>query len=256
MIYSNLHKILLGLESQVPAIPPTQGLGWAGLVVNQPGLKTPVQAFGLDKSTCERDLPVVVALGINYTQDPVPCPRDPAGVPAVEDNLSSCRQLMMKARTAHGDCAARWHQTGNASSAHLALPEKFHFVMTNFCLWITTEPWLELPVADRAGLLANNPPFAGAPTATPSWPHLAALAQALAMHTEPALWVVHGLHSEVFGLFNACQPILGLSPWLRIPNLGYPYSHYCRSFPRPIPFQGPGATNGVASSASSSSRSN
>ena len=232
MIYSNLHGILLGLEKQVPATPPIPGPGWAGFVVNQPGRKTPVQAFGLDQATRERDLPVVVALGINYTQYPQSCPRNPAGAPAVEDNLSSCRQYLTEARDAYRQCPARWYETENASSPNLTLPDDFHLVMTNFCLWITTLRWMKIPVADRQGLLANNHPFAGAPTTAPNWPHLLALSQSLAPYRQPVLWVVHGLHSGVFNLFDTSQLRPTVPAWLKTPNLGFRYFHYCRSFPR------------------------
>ncbi len=224
--YASLRTPLLKLEGRVPG-------GSASGFVAAKRVRTrlsPVQAFALDTTTSGYELPVVVAVGANYTQGTVQCPRDrAAGHPAVEDDLSYCRARL---RDALSRVDQRWVAMRKASHASLAAAhsENWHLVMANFCLWNTNERWQKIPVGDRTSLLANNPTFDGRSTGAPQWPHLNALAHAIA--PEPILWVAHGIHSEVFGLFTSLRGLLTMSAWIMTPNISYRYFHYGRCYPR------------------------
>jgi hypothetical protein len=60
-----------------------------------------------------------------------------------------------------------WKNQSAASSSSLNPPEEYHFVMTNFCLWITSDSWLDIGAYLRADLLENNPSFKGSHTRSP-----------------------------------------------------------------------------------------
>lgn len=232
MRYDELKEKLEDLERRVPASFPQDG-NLGQLVRSEPD-RAIVQAYGLSKTSHGENCPIIVAVGINYTQDRVKCPRDPQNNDispiAVEDGLKICRINVAKALHDYHSRPERWVSTGNASSIGIPSFEKFHFVATNFCLWITKKKWGDLAAGERRLLLDNNPHFAGKPTAAPSWHHLTALAEALA--GESVLWVPHGLKNEVFSLFEGLRNTLGGSHWIKTPNLSYPYTYKMNSHPR------------------------
>lgn len=221
MDYTNVLLALDRLEKQIVTAP---GATPGGVRRNH----SPIQGFALDIATCGRQLPVIVALGVNYTQGEQLCPRDRGKGNLVADDLKACRGRLTDAIESYKQSSKTWHRYGKASAPCISIPENFHFVMANFCLWITHNRWLKTASEERAQLLANNPPFGGARCDAPAWPHLVRLSAAIA----PAIWVAHGMHSEVFALFDAVAPHLSAKHWLKTPNLGYRYFHYGTHFPR------------------------
>ena len=231
MNYGTVLSRLTSLENLIGSISPTSTL--PAYIRGAP--YSPIQGYALDQSTHDQSLPVIVAVGVNYTQGQTQCPRCPfpPGAVAVEDNLSACRRHLNKALHAHAKyLGLQSCEKSNVTAQVLASSWEtgYHLVMSNFCLWNTTKRWLELPSLNRSALLASNPPFAGGPTTAPSWPHLQELARLLA--PGPQLWVIHGLHSGVFDLFAHMKPTLSATKWIMTPNLGYPYHRYGTCWPR------------------------
>jgi hypothetical protein len=199
---------------------------------------TPIQAYALDERTRGEDAEVIVVVGANYTQGIQICPRDRVqeGV-SVEDRLGHCRAFLKRAIDAYRTDSVRWHAMGCASAPDLdPQQERFHLVMTNFCPWITTDRWLDIPLNDRADLLAASRDSTGS-TPLGDWPHLSRLAAQLEQ-AMPMLWVAHGLNSEVFDCFASALGTLRPQGWLMTPNLSYPYCAYGKRWPRtPFPFR-------------------
>ena len=228
MDYVQLHSLLRALECKVTA-SAASGFPAAKRVRT---ILSPVQGFALDKDTSGRRLPVIVAIGANYTQGQTRCPRDHAnGQPAVEDDLTYCRYNLDRALKSVGGAAwSSWVRKRKASPGRFRPPEEYHLVMTNFCLWNTNDSWQKNSLADRANLLANNPLFAGGKTAAPAWSHIHGLANILT--PSPTLWVAHGIHCEVFALFNPVSNVVSMPKWIMTPNLSYFYRYYGRCWPR------------------------
>ena len=231
MNYGTVLSRLTSLENLIGSISPTSTL--PAYIRGAP--YSPIQGYALDQSTRDQSLPVIVAVGVNYTQGQTQCPRCPfpPGAVAVEDDLSACRCHLNKALQAHAKSPS-WQSCKKSNVTAQALTSfwksGYHLVMSNFCLWNTTARWLEIPSTNRFALLASNPLFAGKPTTAPSWPHLLELERVLT--PEPLLWVIHGLHSGVFGLFGHMKPTLSAAKWIMTPNLGFPYYHYGTHYPR------------------------
>ena len=225
MHYSVIHQILLSLETKVGISPPKG----SPRPIHVRHSLSPVQGFALSDDTAGRELPVVVAVGANYTQGKVKCPRDasPPGIP-VEDDLKSCRRQI---RSALSVLNSNWVDFEKSSISSIAFGDDFHLVMTNFCLWNTDTRWQNIDPKLRANLLDYNPTFSGGTTSAPDWPHLAQLHAALA--SSSPLWIAHGIHSEVFSLFQPFAALLGLNRWMMTPNLSYRYFHYGKCYPRP-----------------------
>lgn len=224
--YSDLHARLIALERGISSALPAAFTGSAYVRTNL----SPVQGFALDSSNKDRGkLPIVVALGSNYTQGKEKCPRDSANrLPAVEDNLSLCRARVHEAFNALN---TSWFSCGKASSGLSSVGwEDWHLVMTNFCLWNTTVRWQQIPGADRKGLLQNSPVYSSARTCSAPWPHLSAVAGALS--GLPVLWIAHGIHSEVFELFDQFRNQLANPAWIKTPNLSFRYFFYGQRYPR------------------------
>jgi hypothetical protein len=242
MRYDDLHTLLRALESRVSDVRPQQS-GLDALVRNIPQ-RTPVQAFGLSRHTENKNPDrVVVAVGINYTQGPMRCPRDglhrnAPDKAAVVDGLGGHRSLVTRAFDAYRNSPGEWARNGCASSAAVDVPsgDNFHLVMTNFCLWITNDAWADLArtsESSKVQLLTNNPLFDGETTGAPGWPHLTRLAEEL--RQEDTVWVPHGITGDVpqlFFDFVATRPGMG---WIVAPNLSRPYNYSGKSFPCPLP---------------------
>lgn len=229
MHYNALHNILLNLEAKIPSAPAS-GFPYAG---NVRTVLSSVQGFALDTITQGRDLPIIVTLGVNYSQGTQQGPRDYARGVGVEDPfLSPCRSNLVAAMAHRASANPTWVAKGRANALLKSFSAilDFHLVMTNFCLWNTNSRWLKTTAAGRHSLLANNPLYAGAPSCAPNWLHLVDLASALS--PEPILWVAHGLHSEVFRLFAAPGFPISMADWMMTPNLAYRYFHYGRCYPR------------------------
>jgi hypothetical protein len=232
MHYTDLHRRLKSLEAKISDRRPTS-LQLDALVR---GSRSPVQAYGLSQFTKGRDLPIIVAVGINYTQGEVVCPRKQPGMVEVEDKLTNQRRFVKKALEAYEKHKLQWAEKQRASSSALEPPvgENFHLVMTNFCLWITNKRWFDRDVSDndRELLLENNPLFDGKPTRGSDWPHLDQLANELS--DEALLWIPHGLGGGSNGphtLFkDFCSNHHSMN-WIMTPNLSFPYNSYGRSFP-------------------------
>jgi hypothetical protein len=225
MHYTDLHRILASLEAQIGTAPP-HGFPRPAQVR---AVLAPAQGFALSNDTVGRDLDVVVAVGANYTQGNVRTPRDTfSSATAVEDNLKACRKRVAEALCA---LSATWVNAGKASSQSLSFGGEYHLVMTNFCLWNTEIRWQRIDPKRRADLLAHNPSFGGGTTSAPHWQHLTQLHAALV--SSSPLWIAHGIHSEVFSLFQPFAASLGLKRWMMTPNLSYRYFHYGKHYPRP-----------------------
>jgi hypothetical protein len=134
---------------------------------------------------------------------------------------------------AYDTCSEDWYILQAAASANLKIPEKFYFVMTNFCIWITDVSWQSNPSNIRASLLVGNPAFRGQfSSACGDWPHLDALAAGLYAHQAKVLWVGHGLGGEVFALLRLWNKKRDIGDWILLPNLSYRYSGtYGKTFP-------------------------
>lgn len=219
--YTRLLAKLTALEGQVPGSPASRFRS-AGYVRTT---KPPVQAYGLDRltKTVEGGLPVIVAIGGNYTQRNEPVPRD-AGPSLVEDDLQKWRNNLKTARLDYVARKSYWSNKCAVSPRLPVFPENFHFVMTNFCLWITKdECWQDLRPEIRADLLDNNPPFGGKSTTPSTWAHLAALAETL--KKADVTWIAHGIHCEIFALFRQFMRSINDDRWILLPNLSRPYNY-------------------------------
>jgi len=216
--YNDLRVVLEELESQISATRAT-GFPSAGEVRQG----SPVQGFGLDKST-EHDepLPIVVAVGGNYTQAKSEIPRDGTRSGSmVEDDLAPCRRNLTRGIANYLANRQLWQDRCLASSAKLHPPSRFHFVMTNFCLWITNESWQNIRPSSRADLLENNPAIGVKSSATGCCAHLNELAERL--KGEDLLWVGHGMHCEVYALVRQFARCLPNTQWMLMPNLAFYY---------------------------------
>jgi hypothetical protein len=264
MKYSELKYLLEELENKVSS--PGKNARPRGVRKN----KSPVQAFALHRPEGDhdeaRDLPVVIAVGANYAQDKVSVPH-----PKVEDDLSRWKTNFRKGIAVCNVNKAskiKWI-VRNTASPKISLPEDFHFVMTNFSLWITCADWQETPENQRANLLSEAPPHERFVTSAPdlaayfqenkthglNWetsdilrtyalnamtyylstsgldvPHLDALEHAL--KKEETLWVGHGIGSEVFALFRLWIQKRAIGNWLLLPNLSRAYNYQKHQYPR------------------------
>lgn len=223
--YADLRQILCSLEEKVGTSTPHA----VPIPLHVRTSLSPVQGYALSNDTAGKVLPVVVAIGANYTQSEEKTPRDIWRSPtAVEDDLKKCRARVDEALR---ELNQRWVELAKASHEAFALGEGYHLVMTNFCLWNTDVRWQNIDPKCRATLLANNPSFNGGATSAPGWAHLARLSSALS--SNPPLWIAHGIHSEVFNLFQPLAASLGMKRWMMTPNLSYRYFHYGKCYPRP-----------------------
>ncbi|MFO0857036.1 MAG: hypothetical protein U0640_06725 [Phycisphaerales bacterium] len=189
-----------------------------------------IQTVALDPTTrtSGADLPVVVLIGANYTQNKQPIPRTTASQNRVEEKtMSNCRMNLIESfehYQLNQDCWAS-PETKMAPSEKVRLPSldgtgAFHLVLTNFCLWITTETWLHPSLnGKRASLLKNNPLLDSKPNPGESAMHIHALADVLKEKT--VLWVGHGIDKRSFvePLFRQWIRTRQISEWFFLSNL-------------------------------------
>lgn len=225
--YTRLKKIVDGIEQ---AVPPVSPIGFLAAVSVRRYLSQ-IQVCGLDKpdnSHSEEPLPVVIAIGANYTQGLNEAPRDYNPPYGTEEDLNKWRNLTDAGLKHYGTAPNQrtWYDASVASSNKIAIPKAYHFVMTNFCLWITENSWQDVRPSRRADLLANNPQaVSGKSTAPGSWWHLQELANALEENQVTTLWVGHGSDCEVFALFRQFVTTLSTPDWLLLPNVSRPYAY-------------------------------
>lgn len=230
MLYNNLLNLLQGLERMIPCSTPTH-FSSISEVITPPN----VQVYGLDTFTHKLNLPtIVIAIGSNYTQGSTSFPRKTApSLYPVEDDLNKCRTNFLNGYNAYKNALKLWVDNCAASSAGITMKDTFHFVMTNFCLWITKKSWQNIPENKRTDLLRNNPPSTQTKSGSPppgDWQHLLDLANAL--KEENVIWVGHGIHCEVFALFRQFMGQQKKQQWLLMPNLAFHYKYGSSSFPQ------------------------
>lgn len=199
------------------------------------------QFFALDTTTAANahELPVVIAVGANYTQNTQQLPSQPpssplSAQPCIEESLTSCRTQLKNGLTAYSSKFQDWQQLA-AAGINMTDLKEFHLVMTNFCPWVTDNAgyatsgnWDALSASVQAELLTNalNHQNSG-------FVHLDALLSVL-NGDENVYWCAHGLHSGVFPLFRMwqrsrqCQ--LG-ERWILLNNLSRRYGSYNKVFP-------------------------
>ena len=185
--------------------------------------KSAVQGFVVDDSTSGQELPVVIAVGANYTQSEEKTPRDVFGHGCVSAKLKSWRTWLDRGFADYRKNPSLWVKRCAAPSHCVPVPPpgEYHLVMTNFCLWITKRNWSAIQAQIRADLLQNNAVFAGGPSSAPDWPHLKDLHNDL----PGSLWVGHGSRTEVFTLFRQFIDKQNNTPWLLTPNVSFHYDY-------------------------------
>ncbi len=202
------------------------------------------QFFALDTTTQSgvRDLPVVVAIGANYTQDlqMLPCEksmgRSLPNPPWIEEPLTTCRSNFEHGLSKYKMEVDKWQALAAAGSNMPYTIGEFHFVMTNICPWITQQSgssvsgnWDALSASVQAELLTNRTGMKGGIFA-----HLDDLKEALERNKAEIYWCAHGLHAGVFPLFrhwqrNTASKLKG--QWILLNNLSRKYSSYNTVFP-------------------------
>jgi hypothetical protein len=218
--YKELRDLLSTLEMQI-ADSTDSGFRSAGEIRT---IKSQVQGYALNKSMDAACKTVVVAVGGNYTQANVNTPRDEYHAPdSVEADLSANRRLLSIGFDSYNNNKALWEEKCAVFSQSAVTPNEFHFVMTNFCIWITKRSWQNVSPHARADLLENNPLLGVKSTVLGCWAHLSELAKIL--DGSPVLWVAHGMHCEVFTLFRQFIRSLPGAQWMLIPNLSYYYNY-------------------------------
>ena len=189
-------------------------------------VKDNVQYFACDTGTSKcGDLPVVVAIGINYSQGknclPSLATRSCASsAPWVEDDLHTLpnnRGALESYFQNYSRNPKAWFYNCLASNTAIRLPGKdaFHLVATNLCPWITQRQWSNKGLSEpiRADILVHPPGFS---PVRPLFQHLDQLASVLG--SESVVWVGHGLDavSQLFRVFTEKHAIPN---WLITQNL-------------------------------------
>lgn len=185
-----------------------------------------VQYFACRKRANDPDLPVVVDVGINYTQGTQTIPDQtalPSALrPAVEDNVP-----IIAEQTCIRHCnsnRAAWAKSKLVGPKTNLIPliapngiADFHLVMTNLSPWITTHSWESQLCADSSGIGAHllaHPPH-GLSTVGSPFEHLDDLKTHL---EEVALWIGHG-RATVPSHFRIFVEKHRINNWLLTGNL-------------------------------------
>jgi hypothetical protein len=189
-----------------------------------------VQFFSVDWATRYRDLSVVVALGANYSQRAGQLPKSsPLALiengPFVEAELNQWKTNLENGFRAYREKRfPRGWKPGESdrwltlySEEPLALPANYHFVMANFCPWITTTEWSNIRPRKRpydiGKLIMDNPPL--------QHPHFEEFHKLRKAVPENTLWVGHGNY-DIHALFMELVERFGLRQWMFSSNLTYP----------------------------------
>ena len=230
--YNWLKSHLEDIERQVTPPSPLDFPGAAFVRTPGPKYGDSIQAVALDMTTRNQstELPVVVAVGINYTQGTEQVPRKSSIDVRVEQSNKSCRSNVLKGIRKYEVDRESWSSSGRAASRHVFVHEllteaNFHFVLTNFCIWITTSKWPDNESGtDFENLLWNNGLFGGRQNSANFPLHLNAIADAL--RDKSVLWVAHGFHNAVPRLFSEWARSKRIENWLLMPNLAFYYRYY------------------------------
>jgi hypothetical protein len=190
-----------------------------------------VQYFAVNCCSQNRELPVVVAVGANYSQGPDTLPTSsPSGLidadaRFVEAKLTRWRKKLDNIFRLYSDeryptkwCPAARPDppivTQSARRFQSPDPNHYHFVMTNFTPWITTTGWSKIRGTEAATLIMEHPPSA-------YWQiFLDELRRVLPPNT---LWVGHGNY-DVYDLWKQLVDHFCLEQWLFSSNLTFPPS--------------------------------
>jgi hypothetical protein len=191
-----------------------------------------IQYFACSDHTteCNESLPVLVDVGINYTQGHQTIPDQSPSHPGVAPERPRIDDRIKQAGSYERACIASFEQDPVAwrsrayAPAELEIPflqngrgKEFHLVMTNFCPWITTESWRKLPKAVKEQLL-DFPPHRFGPGGAhlDRFAHLTDLHSTLGGHV--ALWLGHGVEAVEL-LFSDFVKRHNISNWLMAANI-------------------------------------
>jgi hypothetical protein len=190
-----------------------------------------VQYFACDNGTAgPKDLQLVVAIGINYSQGTGrivnrSCAKHATKSPWVEDDLHTAPwnnrgalRFYFQGYAASPASRRAWAQNCWASHTGISVPIEwdFHLIETNFSPWITRFEWSNPTYHSepiRADVLVNPPDF------TPPRPLLGHVDDLLTtLEKEEIIWVGHGFDatSQLFRIFTTKHSIKN---WLITPNL-------------------------------------
>lgn len=183
--------------------------------------------LGPNTRACSKDLPIIIAVGSNYTQEPVEIPRCHHRPFAVEDcSTGACKSNCLRGIEHYTRNSKCWAEVGMASSERVEVPNikqpaDFHFVMTNSCLWITKTPWSKIrPQLVQNQLLENNPLFEGMANPASTALHLVELARVL--KDRSTLWVAHvSANEHLYCLFKSFARNQEMNNWLLMSNLSH-----------------------------------
>lgn len=193
-----------------------------------------VQYFALSDRTIGQDCPIVVSVGVNYTQGAQPIPdqiQDPRHVltsaPRVEDRVNEYERAYLKSCHQHRDV---WVNSALCSPVlppdlltdALGEIRPYHLVMTNLSPWITTDSWSTIAAADGQNLTADLLVAAPAKTLR-EYAHIFALKKRLKAAEMPVVWIGHG-KDFVWEHFRGLMRQLDLENWMLAANLAYPIS--------------------------------
>jgi hypothetical protein len=183
-----------------------------------------IENYSKDASEDE-NLPIVIGVGINYGQQNKPSPnffyqhlRDKKGHATMEDKPGSkMREMMDLTFDEYAAYPKPWYDRKLAASQNLIVPQKnpktgkyeYILIATNFCPFLTALAWQNKKYWEpyRAELLVQL---------DGKFTHLDDLEVLL---REKALWVAHGLGSEVPILFRLWQKQIRVNRWLMTCNL-------------------------------------
>lgn len=232
MTFSSLEKLLLPLEDSwlKRSVPLSNPRTYPQVVLN---VRPEVPLFNLQYfalANCNEaialsndPLPVVVLVGINYTQGIQPIPNG-SKRPQVIDCPANLTTAITKIK------AAATHASGNLNAWRLSslapqsgpcptLAAGFHVVMTNLSPYITQKSWQSQMCSGSLALgsfLLANPPYT--PCRHPGWPfdHLHDLKNILP--GDDTIWIGHGLEA-VGPYWHQLVKVMGLKNWLLVGNL-------------------------------------
>jgi hypothetical protein len=164
----------------------------------------------------DEDLPVVLGVGSNYGQNPSIFSEfapyygaDPFGNPIVNSPVGSVmRTIMDLTFNSYTAAPYEWQKRFVASSSQIKVPSRYILIATNFCPFISFLSWQDPAywAPYRAELLSS---LGG------EFKHLIDIAGIVG----DALWVGHGMDSEVPVLFRCFQRKMNISQWLLSFNL-------------------------------------
>ena len=192
-----------------------------------------VQFFAVEKApqiSPHGDLPVVLAIGINYTQNkncciwPKPCLGAP-GSPAVTISTSTLSPMLREiecAFKAYSSDPMGWVNRCLASDAKIPVPTGYLLIATNFSPLITFKSWQKYDPQYTAALLTLF---------SSGFEYLDDLMSLLKKNAiMPEVIVGHGLGSEVPVLFRKWQSERNHRRWLLTPNLARPFPNGPNAF--------------------------